>query len=513
MYHPAHHAAATPDRPAIIMASTGEAVSYGMLDQRSNQAAHLFRTLGLRRGDTVALMMENHPRYFEAVFAAQRAGLYYTPLSTSLGLEEVAYILENSGAKLLLASASLKAVAEPLAASGRATSHRFAVGGDVPGYLSWDQTLTSLPVTPIADESPGRDMLYSSGTTGRPKGVMFPLPEGATDALTPQLHMWQGYGVDTDTVFLSPAPMYHTAPLRSIVTLLRLGATVVAMERFDALEALALIERYRITHSQWVPTMFVRMLKLPKHQRAGFDLSSHTHSLHGAAPCPVQIKEQMIEWWGPILYEYYTATESIGYVACDSREWLTHKGTVGRAVGGAVHILDDEENEVPNGTAGTVFFEVRGPGFAYRGDEEKTRGTRSRQGWHTTDDIGYLDDDGYLYLTDRKAFMIISGGVNIYPQEIENLLVTHPRVSDVAIIGVPNEEFGEEVKAVVQPANPGDAGPELAEELIAYCRARISKIKVPRSVDFVETLPRLPTGKLVKGPLRDMYWGRTGRKI
>ncbi len=513
MYHPAHHAKANPQRAAIIMAETGETLSYGALEQHANQGAQLFRKLGLKRGDTVALLMENHLRYFEICFAAQRAGLYYTPLSTSLSVSEAAYIVENSRAKVLITSAAMATVAAELAASNQAGPNRYAVDGFVEGFEPWEDAIASMPATPIADESPGRDMLYSSGTTGRPKGICFPLPEGAIDALTPQLQMWQRYGADTNTVLLSPAPMYHTAPLRSIMSVLRLGGTVVAMERFDAKAALALIERYRITHSQWVPTMFVRMLKLGAEERAGFDLSSHTHALHGAAPCPVQVKEQMIEWWGPILYEYYTATESIGYVACNSQEWLAHKGTVGKGVGGAIHILDDDDRELPVGEAGTVYFEVTGPGFAYLGDAAKTDSIRSRQGWQTMGDIGYLDKDGYLYLTDRKAFLIISGGVNIYPQEIENLLVTHPKVADAAVIGVPNTEFGEEVKAVVQPMDMRDAGPALEQELLAFCREHISKIKAPRSVDFLEALPRLPTGKLVKRDLRAKYWVGAGRSI
>lgn len=513
MYHPAHHARTDPDRTAIVMAETGERVSYGTLDQRSNQGAHLFRQLGLRRGDTVAIWMENHPRYFEAVFAAQRAGLYYTPLSTSLTAGEAAYILENSGARVLVVSATLADTAAALAMPALSGLHRYAVGGEMPGCLPWESTLDALPATPIADESPGRDMLYSSGTTGRPKGVMFPLPEGGIDSYTPQLAMWkEAYGAGQDTVLLSPAPMYHTAPLRSIVSVLRLGGTVVAMARFDAQAAIDLIERHRVTHSQWVPTMFVRMLKLPPQQRLGRDLSSHTHALHGAAPCPVPVKEQMIDWWGPILYEYYTATESVGYVACNSHEWLAHKGTVGRAIGGTVHIIDEQENEVPTGTAGSVYFEGKGSGFVYRDDAAKTTGTFSRQGWQTMGDIGYLDEDGYLYLTDRKAFLIISGGVNIYPQEVENLLVTHPKVADAAVIGVPNEEFGEEVKAIVQPMDMATAGPELAQELLAFCREHLSKIKAPRSVDFMAALPRLPTGKLVKRDLRARYWPDTARR-
>jgi acyl-CoA synthetase (AMP-forming)/AMP-acid ligase II len=326
------------------------------------------------------------------------------------------------------------------------------------------------------------------------------------------------YGFDGDTVYLSPAPLYHAAPLRYNMTVQRLGGTCIVMEHFDEEQALQLIEKYKITHSQWVPTMFVRMLKLPEEVRTRYDVSSLRCAIHAAAPCPVPVKEQMIDWWGPVLYEYYAGTEGNGFVQLNSEEWLAHKGSVGRPLNCEIHICDDDGAEVPVGEAGTIYFEADDPDapqFQYYNDEKKTRDSRhpKHKHWTTLGDIGRLDEDGYLYLTDRKAFMIISGGVNIYPQEAENLLITHPKVADVAVIGVPNTDFGEEVKAIVQPMDWADAGPELEEELIAFCQSELSKIKCPRSVDFDKELPRHPTGKLYKRLIRDKYWGNHDSKI
>jgi acyl-CoA synthetase (AMP-forming)/AMP-acid ligase II len=357
-------------------------------------------------------------------------------------------------------------------------------------------------------------MLYSSGTTGRPKGVKraidttepFDTPSRYS-VLTRKL-----YGYDPATVYLSPAPLYHAAPLGFTTSVLSWGGTVVVMERFDAEQALALIERHRITHSQWVPTMFTRLLRLPDGAKRHYDLASHRCAVHAAAPCPIEIKRQMIDWWGPILYEYYAGSEGNGFAVIDSKEWLAHPGSVGRAILGELRILDDDGRQVPPGEAGGIYF-ANGPRFEYHNDAAKTRGAYSPQGWSTLGDVGYVDGDGYLYLTDRKAYMIISGGVNIYPQEAENVLTGHPQVIDVAVFGVPNEEFGEEVKAVVQPADMALATPEFAAELIAYCRARLADVKCPRSIDFDPELPRHPTGKLYKRLLRDRYWANRASRI
>jgi acyl-CoA synthetase (AMP-forming)/AMP-acid ligase II len=511
--HPGVHADETPDKVAYRMAESGRSVTYRELDERSNRGAQLLRSLGLGRGDHIAICMENNEHYFPVCWAAQRAGLYYTAISTRLTPPEVEYIVDDCGAKVLIASLAKQELAAALQDRCPGLVGRFLADGTAGAFRSWQEACAARPATPIADESEGAPMLYSSGTTGRPKGVKHPLPEGPLGS-PPALvaGIMAMYGATADSVYLSPAPLYHSAPLGFTMAMLRLGATVVVMEHFDAAQALALIEQHRVTHSQWVPTMFVRMLKLPEPARAHRDLSSLRYAIHAAAPCPVHVKEQMIAWWGPILYEYYAGTEGNGFCAIDSAQWLAHKGSVGRPLNAKVHILDDAFRELPPGEVGTIYFESAAK-YEYHNDPAKTAGARSPQGWTTLGDVGYVDPEGWLYLTDRKAFMIISGGVNIYPQETEDCLIQHPKVVDVAVIGVPNEDFGEEVKAVVQPVSMDAAGPALEEELIEWCRKRISPLKCPRTVDFEPELPRHPTGKLYKRLLRDRYWGKRDSRI
>ncbi|MDQ1375109.1 MAG: hypothetical protein QOJ09_2447, partial [Actinomycetota bacterium] len=370
----------------------------------------------------------------------------------------------------------------------------------------FEDSCDAMPAEPLAEETEGRDMLYSSGTTGRPKGIKVNLPQaplGTPDGVTVLAQML--YGFTPDTVYLSPAPMYHAAPLRFTMAVTRIGGTAVIMEHFDPVEYLRLVEQYKITATQVVPTMFVRMLKLPEEERTKFDVSSLQTVIHAAAPCPVPVKQQMIEWWGPVIFEYYAGTEGNGFVCCNSEEWMAHKGTVGKPLLGTIHIVGEDGEEVPQGEAGTIYFEG-GSEFEYHNDPEKTKASRNDKGWSTLGDVGYLDADGFLYLTDRKAYMIITGGVNVYPQEAENVLTMHPKVLDVAVFGVPNEDFGEEVKAVVQPVDMADAGPALERELIAYCKERLADVKCPRTVDFEAELPRHPTGKLYKRLLKDRYW-------
>lgn len=499
--HPFHHAAATPDKAAIIMAGSGETLSYAGLEARSNQAAQLYRAAGLKRGDTIAIFLENHIDYLPLCWGAQRAGLIFTCISTKLTAEEAGYIVTDCGAKLLVAGATLGAVAKDLPAVG----HRYSVGGSIAGFEPIEAALGAQPTSRIADESAGRDMLYSSGTTGRPKGVIGPLPEGPIDqmdALSGLVGML--YQFSTDMVYLSPAPLYHAAPLRYCMAVGKAGGTVVVMEKFDAERYLQLVEKYRITHSQVVPTMFVKMLKLPDEVRAQYDVSSLRAVIHAAAPCPVAVKEQMIGWWGPRIFEYYSATEGAGFTAINSDEWLQKKGSVGKSLLGEVRVLDDEGNLLPPGREGRIYFHG-GPPVSYHNSPEKTAEVQGEHG-ATFGDIGYVDADGYLFLTDRASYMIISGGVNVYPQETENILVMHPKVADVAVIGVPSEELGEEVKAVVQPRDWADAGPEFAAELMAFARAHLSHIKCPRSIDFDQELPRHDTGKLYKRLVKDRYW-------
>jgi long-chain acyl-CoA synthetase len=483
-------------------------VSYRQLEDRANRCAHLFRGLGLKTGDHIAVFMENNARFLEIAWAAQRSGLYYTAISRHLTAEEVEHIVNDCNARVLLTSHAMREVAGPLVDRTPELQHRLMVDGTIPHYEAYEERVKPHPTTPIPDEMEGADMLYSSGTTGRPKGVVPPDLGNAIGEVNPAgLAFFNLFGVDADTVYLSPAPLYHAAPLRFCMAVQRFGGTVVIMERFDAAEALSLIERHRVTHAQWVPTMFVRMLKLPEEERNRYDLSSMRVAIVAAAPIAIPVKEQMIDWWGPIVTEYYGGTEGYGATLITAEDWLQHKGSIGPAVMGSVHILDENENELPPGEIGEVYF-ADGIPFEYHNDPTKTAAATSARGWTTIGDIGYVDEEGYLYLTDRKADTIISGGVNIYPQEAENTLITHPKVMDVAVFGVPNDEYGEEVKGVVQPTDMAEAGPDLEQELIAHCHERLSKVKCPVSIDFLEQLPRTPAGKLFKRRLKEAYRGR-----
>jgi long-chain acyl-CoA synthetase len=516
--YPGFQAEIRPHQPAIIMAQSGEMITYAELDRRSNQLAHLLRASGLARLDHYAIFMENNARYIECCSAGERAGLYYTCINSYLTPDEAAYILDKSESKILITSAAKRDVAlQAMAQCPRIERCLIADGpGDGPRVLNLDDTVGRLPVTPIADESLGAAMLYSSGTTGRPKGILRPLPENPPAQNLPLFDFVSrdAWRFRDGMTYLSPAPLYHAAPCYGVALTIRMGGTAVIMERFDPEQFLALVERHRVTHTQLVPTMFSRMLKLPKDVRRRYDVSSLEVAIHAAAPCPEPVKEQMIAWWGPIIYEYYSATEGLCFVACDSAEWLAHRGTVGRVLLGELHVLDEAMQPLPTGLPGTLWFKTASP-FEYYKDPVKTQEVRSQDGTlSTVGDVGYVDEDGYLYLTDRRTFMIISGGVNIYPQECENLLITHPDIADAAVFGVPNEDLGEEVKAVVQPMLGIRPTADFAEELIAFCRQHLAHIKCPRTIDFEEELPRLPTGKLYKRLLRDRYWGeRTSRIV
>ena len=504
--YPGTFADTMPDKPAVIMGGTGEVMTYRELDAQANQLAHLFRAAGLEPGDHVAFCLENHPHFLAVAWGAHYAGLYYTAMSSRLTLEEATYIINDCGARAFITSAYKADVAAELADRMPEVATRLMLDSVIDGFESYDEALARFPTTPLEGAVGGRDMLYSSGTTGRPKGVKVAAPADPVETPTAVTVLCQLlFGYDDHTVYLSPAPLYHAAPLRFTMAVHQVGGTAVVMEHFDPEEALALIERYRVTASQWVPTMFIRMLKLPPEVRARYDVSSLAAAVHAAAPCPVAVKEQMIEWWGPVIHEYYAGTEGNGFVYTNSQDWLAHKGTVGKAIVGEIHIVGDDGEELPVGEAGTIYF-AGGGQFEYHNDPDKTAESHDTRGWSTLGDVGRMDDDGFLYLTDRKSYMIISGGVNIYPQEAENLLAMHPKVADVAVIGVPNADFGEEVKAVVQPSDPAEAGPELERELIDYCRQHLADVKCPRSVDFEDELPRHPTGKLYKRLLRDRYW-------
>ncbi|MFN4113244.1 MAG: acyl-CoA synthetase [Sphingomonadaceae bacterium] len=506
--HPITHAQNRPDHPAIVMAASGEVVTYGAMDATANRFAHLLRAHGLGPNDAFAVLMENNVWYLQLVWGSQRAGTMLVPISTRLTAPEIAYILKDSEAKLLISSTKFAEILSALPAAG-ADIPTLVLGSG--GADDFEAALAAQLAEPIADQAPGLVMLYSSGTTGRPKGIR-PAPPADPDilALNPLVMlatMGAGMPSDGSMIYLSPAPLYHAAPIGWCSTVHRLGATVVVMEKFDPEAALAAIEQHRVTDSQWVPTHFVRMLKLPPEVRTRYDLSSHQRALHAAAPCPVPVKQAMIEWWGPIVNEYYAGSEGIGMTMVRSPDWLAHPGTVGRAIHGKLHICGPDGEEVPVGTDGLIYFE-NDILPTYHNDPDKTADAMHPKGWMTLGDIGHMDEDGFLYLTDRKSHMIISGGVNIYPQEIENLLVTHPKVMDAAVIGAPEPDLGEQVVAVVQPVDMALAGPELEQELRDFLAPSLSRIKMPRLFDFRPELPREANGKLYKRELRDEYAAR-----
>ncbi|WP_340643775.1 acyl-CoA synthetase [Phenylobacterium sp.] len=510
--HPATHATTHPDRAAYIMAGTGETVTYRELDDRSNQGAQLFRSLGLKTGDVIAILMDNNPRFFEIAWAAQRCGLYYACISSKLTSGEIDYIMKDCAAQLLVTSAGVGPVIDELPAL--LTGVKLYMVGDARApYASFETARANMPAARVTDEAAGRDMLYSSGTTGRPKGIKPPLTGGPIDEPGGVANLAAGlFGFKPDSVYISPAPLYHAAPLRWCMAVHQLGGTVIVMEKFDPEAMLALIEKYRVDVGQFVPTHFVRMLKLPEEVRARYDVSSMRSAVHAAAPCPIPVKEQMLAWWGPVIHEYYAGSEGNGFCYVGPQDWLTHKGTVGRAILGEAKIVGEDGEELPPRSEGTVYFAGGAP-LTYHNAPDKIAENTNKQGWTTLGDVGWLDEEGFLYLTDRKSFMIISGGVNIYPQELENLLITHPKVADAAVVGAPHEEMGEQVAAVIQPMDWDDAGDALKDELMAFCRANLSHVKSPRILDFMQELPRHPTGKLYKRLIRDAYWGKEGSKI
>ena len=499
------------------MASTGEVQTFAGLDAAANRLSQVLYAAGLRPGDHVAICIENHPRYFEVLWGCHYAGLVYTACSSRLTSSELCYILNDCAARVFITSRYKADQAAEIVADTLSVELRLMLDGAIDGYESYEAAVAGQPAVPLAVRIAGADMLYSSGTTGRPKGVTATFePRSLLEtpvSVTGLLGLL--FGGSSDSVYLSPAPLYHAAPLRFSMSVHALGGTVIVMEHFDPEEYLALIERHRANISQVVPTMFVRLVKLPAEVRARYDVNSMKCIIHAAAPCPIPVKKAIIEWFGPIVHEYYAGTEGNGFVYCNSEMWLAHEGTVGTAIACTVHICGDDGEELARYESGTVFFEG-GAEFEYHNDAEKTAGSRHPKGWSTLGDVGYLDDDDFLYLTDRKAYMIISGGVNIYPQEAENVLVTHPKVVDVAVFGVPNDDFGEEVKAVVQPVTMPASEEEadaLAGELIQFCKSELADVKCPRTIDFRTELPRHPTGKLYKRLLKDEFWKDADRSI
>ena len=501
--HLSEIASQAPGRNAVIMSDGSRAMTFTELDRRSLQVSRLLSGLGVQPGGHVALMMANRPEYFEIGWGAQRRGAVWTPVNWHLTAQEAQYIVEDCGAQVLFASQETADVAAEIAARLPGVTV-FLCGAERPGpgVASYERAVEALPSGPLDDEVEGLLFLYSSGTTGRPKGIKrqhdFPA-FGAVPGFEQLMHAAFGFG--PDSVYLCPAPLYHAAPLGWSMGTHRNAGTVVLMERFDAAECLRAIERHRVTHVQFVPTHFVRMLKLPEAERRAFDLSSLRVVVHAAAPCPVDVKRQMFDWLGPRIAEYYAGSEGNGMTIIGPDDWLAHPGSVGRPVTGTVHIVGEDGEELPAGQDGVIYFE--GAPFEYHNDPVKTAGSRNDNGWSTLGDVGHVDADGYLFLSDRRTDLIISGGVNIYPAEVEEALIMHPAVADVAVIGVPDPEMGQSVLAVVQPAGEFQPPPDLADELLAHCRSRLASFKCPRTIEFVAELPRLPTGKLLRRHLRD----------
>ncbi len=503
------------ESPALIVAD-GDTISYSELHARSQRVAAVLHDAGLRRGDGVALVLPNRPEFFEITWGCQLSGLYYTAVNTHFTPDEVAYVIDDSDAKAVLVDATMPGLAAHVRdVNTRVDVHLVvgAVGATLPGWCAYEDALATAGDTPLLSD--GSEMLYSSGTTGRPKAVRRPLPtdgNGSWAQAVLEMALTHRYGMSPSGVYLSPAPLYHAAGVNYTMAVNRVGAASILMRKFDAETVLRLIETHRVTHAQFVPTMFVRMLKLPKEIREKYDVSSLRCVIHAAAPCPVDVKHRMMEWFGPIIHEYYGGTEGFAGTTIGPEEWLAHPGSVGKPMS-PVHVIGDDGNEVPIGEPGELYFEG-GPDFEYFKDPAKTASVSNERGWRSLGDVGYVDEDGYMYLTDRSTFMIVSGGVNIYPQEVENLLVMHPKLVDAAVFGVPNDEFGEEVKAVVQPVDGVALGPDLEAELIEYCRTRLAGYKCPRTVEFVPELPRDPNGKLYKRRIRERYWqGRASRIV
>jgi fatty-acyl-CoA synthase len=493
----------TASNPALVLHPSGKRLTFADLEAKANQLAHYFREAGLAEGDVVAAVMENNEHIHAVMWAARRTGLYYVLVNTNLTAAEAAFIIDNSGAKAVMGSAATRPICEVLAAHLPAGLPVVCMIADdeLPGWQRYPDCVAEQPRSPLVAEREGDLLQYSSGTTGRPKGIVRALPH-VTPAespigLTPLL---SAISISEDSVYLSPAPLYHTAPSYWSMSVQALGATVVVMEKFDPRQALEAIARYRVTHAQFVPAMFVRMLKITEHERRSYDVSSLRRVVHAAAPCPIAIKQQMIDWWGPIIDEFYASSEGAGTTFIAAKEWLAHPGSVGRPLVGTPHIVGDDGTELHAGQIGEIYFDG-GLSFSYLNDEAKTAGSRNRRGWVTVGDIGYLDPDGYLYLTDRRHHMIISGGVNIYPQEAENMLVGHPQVLDAAVFGVPDAEMGQAVKCAVQTVDPRDATDEFATELLKWLRDRLAHYKCPRSISFETRLPRADSGKLYKHQL------------
>lgn len=495
---PAHVAVRDPDRVAQVMPVSGNEMTYGELDERSRRLARVLREHGLRPGDHVAIITGNHELTLSVCWAAQRSGLYWTPINTRWTPAEVSHVLRDSDARALVVSQKNAELAEQALTNLDGERLLVCIDASVGPFVGADELWSSVGDGPLVDECEGIEMLYSSGTTGRPKGIVpgsIGAPFGAGDVTLETLR--QHYGIDEDTVFVVATPLFHIAALASALETHRSGGVVVIMDRFQPEEFLRIVERYGATHTMLVPTIMGRLLDLPKEVRSSYRLNSLRFVGHGGAPCPPSVKDETLDLFGPIVYDTWGATERPGLTMLSPEEWSTHRGSVGRPFSGVAHILDATEREVPAGTVGQIFWETSQP-FEYHGDPGKTAASRSSQGWVTVGDLGYVDEDGYLYLTDRAAFMIITGGENVYPVEVENVLMEHPGVRDVAVIGREHADLGQEVVAYVEPADPTADPTELAAHLIGFARERLAGYKCPRRVELRPSIPRSATGKLMK---------------
>lgn len=504
-----HWALKTPQKSALIDLDSGRSISFKTLDLRVQRAALWLRQQGLESGDGILLLLENRPEIIELGLAARRAGLYFTPTSTHLTLPEFAHIARDCGAKMLFVSPQTAPVVGELLKMQGLDGLRVVCVGDHPvhGLISYETELGCVNETDLLPLCPlGRDMLYSSGTTGFPKGIRRAMVSAELrDQPEAEALNWQrSFGFDDQTVYLSPAPLYHAAPLRYVMRTVEVGGCAILMKKFDAERALKAIDQHAVTHSQWVPTMFVRMLELPDSIKNTVSLKTMRVAIHAAAPCPIHVKQALLDWWGDIVHEYYGGSEGFGVTAIDSLNWRSHPGSVGRATLGVIHIVGERGEELPVGEIGKIYFSG-GPKFEYWNDPQKTRDAYNDKGWATYGDMGYIDAEGFLYMADRRTDLILSGGVNVYPQEIENALSQHPQIRDVAVIGVPDELFGQVPKAVVQLHDHGLATEQLAHEIVAFCAPHLSKVKMPRSIVFEEALPRLETGKLLRRVLKEKY--------
>jgi long-chain acyl-CoA synthetase len=514
MTHPRSYVDTQPDHPAIIFADSGKTLTYRELVDRADRVAALFAAQGLVEGDTVAFLLENQITYPELLWGAKNSGIRYVCVSTHLNPADTAYLISDCGAKLLVVSQDQYKLACDAIDQLSVVPILLIIGEALSPFQSYDDLLATMEPVHLLGRRRGPSMLYSSGTTGRPKGVKTAIPDSSPETPPARFGMLvKQYGFSKATVFVNSGPFYHSAPNRFMMSVLRAGGTVIGFSKFDSAEVLAAIERYRVTHGFFVPTMFKRMLDYRERELPAVDLQTMQCAIHAAAPCPVEIKKRMIEWWGPVIEELYAGTEAFGHTFISSKEWLMRPGSVGKpAPGCEIKIVDTSGQRLPPGQPGRIMM-ANGLRISYHGDIDKSAALYDSEGFASLGDIGFLDQEGYLFLTDRESHMIIAGGVNIYPQEAESVIGLHPYVSDVAVIGIPDDDMGEAVHGIVELMPNLKAGDDIADQIISFCCENLSLHKCPRTITFIDVLPRSPAGKLLKQELRRPYWGDTDRIV